>query len=514
MPLLDWVNRNQAEETADNVPYHLLKFEEAYGDKHKAKDNLIIQGDNLQALKALLPLYGGQVKCIFIDPPYNTQSAFEHYDDKLEHAQWLSMMYPRLQLLKNLLAEEGSIWITLDDNESHYLKVLCDEVFGRQNFVSTITWIKRVSPANDALYFSSDTDHILVYSKRKELFSVNKLERTESSNKSYKNPDNDHRGLWNSVTYTGNKNAEERPNLAYGIENPNTKEIIYPPKNLTWRYSYETHLKNVDNDVIYWGKDGKSKSPRLKNFLKYAKRIVPRTFWHYSEVGSTQTSKNEQKALTETPFGTPKPEALIQRIIHIATNEGDIVLDSFLGSGTTSAVAHKMGRKYIGIEMGDHAKTHVIPRLEKVIDGEQGGISTDVEWQGGGGFSFYTLGSSVFDEQGFLHSDVKFSDLSSYVWWLETHTAFISINEITTPFLGVHEGVAYYLLYNGILGDRRPNGGNVLTVPILEYLNECHQHEGKRIIIGEATRIGSAKLETLDIEFKQIPYALYGSHAK
>lgn len=514
MPLLDWVNRNQAEETATQVPYHLLKFEKSYGEVEQSKENLIIQGDNLQALKALLPLYGGQVKCIFIDPPYNTQSAFEHYDDKLEHAQWLSMMYPRLQLLKELLAEDGSIWITLDDNEAHYLKVLCDEVFTRKNFIGTVTWIKRVSPANDAHYFSSDCDHILVYAKSKEKFKINKLDRTDESNKSYKNPDNDPRGLWNSVTYTGNKTRDERPNLAYGIENPNTHEIIYPPENLTWRYGYDTHLENVANNLLYWGKDGNSSSPRLKKFLIDADKIVPRSFWHYNDVGSTQTSKNEQKLLTNNPFGTPKPEALIQRILHISSNPNDIVLDSFLGSGTTSAVAHKMGRRYIGIEMGEHTKTHVIPRLEKVIDGEQGGISSAVSWQGGGGFSFYRLGNPVFDDQGFLNAEVKFKDLASYVWWLETKAALNQTEVFENPFLGVHEGTAYYLLYNGILGDRRPNGGNVLTVAILNYLNECHAHEGKRVIIGEASRLSAARLEALNIEFKQIPYSLYGNKVK
>lgn len=514
MPLLDWVNRNQAEETATQVPYHLLKFEKSYGDADQVKENLIIQGDNLQALKALLPLYGGQVKCIFIDPPYNTQSAFEHYDDKLEHAQWLSMMYPRLQLLKDLLAEDGSIWITLDDNEAHYLKVMCDEVFGRKNFVGTITWIKRVSPANDAHYFSSDCDHILVYAKSKDNFQINKLERTEESNKSYKNPDNDPRGLWNSVTYTGNKNRAERPNLAYGIENPNTNEIVFPPENLTWRYGYDTHLENVANNLLYWGKDGKSTVPRLKKFLKDADTIVPRSFWHYNDVGSTQSSKNEQKLLTNNPFGTPKPESLIQRVIHIASQENDLILDSFLGSGTTSAVAHKMGRRYIGIEMGEHAVTHVIPRLEKVIEGEQGGISSAVNWQGGGGFSFYTLGSPVFDDNGFLNAEVKFKDLASYVWWLETKFALNQTEAFENPFLGVHEGTAYYLLYNGILGDRRPNGGNVLTSSVLNHLNECHAHDGKRIVIGEASRLSPARLEAMNIEFKQIPYSLYGNKAK
>nr|WP_252341160.1 site-specific DNA-methyltransferase [Acinetobacter seifertii] len=204
----------------------------------------------------------------------------------------------------------------------------------------------------------------------------------------------------------------------------------------------------------------------------------------------------------------------MQRVLELCTLSGDIVLDSFLGSGTTSAVAHKMGRRYIGIEMGEHAKTHVIPRLEKVIEAEQGGISSAVNWQGGGGFSFYTLGSSVFDDNGFLNFDVKFKDLASYVWWLETKFALNQTENFDNPFLGIHEGTAYYLLYNGILGDRRPNGGNVLTSSVLNHLNECHAHDGKRIVIGEASRLSPARLEALNIEFKQIPYSLYGNKAK
>ena len=175
MPELNWVNRNQAEQTAESVPYHLLKFEQAYGDEAMARDNLIIQGDNLQALKALLPLYGGKVKCIFIDPPYNTQSAFEHYDDKLEHSQWLSMMYPRLQLLKDLLHDTGSIWITLDDNESHYLKVMCDEIFTRQNFVGSIIWQKKYAASNDAMWISNDHDNVLVYAKNLKNWKIIRL---------------------------------------------------------------------------------------------------------------------------------------------------------------------------------------------------------------------------------------------------------------------------------------------------------------------------------------------------
>ncbi|RZG72627.1 site-specific DNA-methyltransferase [Acinetobacter sp. WCHAc060025] len=511
MPLLDWVNRNQAEKTATSVPYHLLKFEQAYGDADQAKENLIIQGDNLQALKALLPLYGGQVKCIFIDPPYNTQSAFEHYDDKLEHAQWLSMMYPRLQLLKELLAEDGSIWITLDDNEAHYLKVLCDEIFTRKNFVRNIVWQKKYTVANDSKGIPDSHDHILVY-RKSDKFLRNLLPRTEKQNQLYKYDDNDGRGRWRTDNLTVKTLSQA---YLYPIINPNTGKEYLPSAGRCWLTSSENMAKLISDNRIYWGKKGDG-APQLKRYLSEVQDgILPTSWWTFEEVGHNDESRKEQKVFFGSDaFSTPKPERLITQILKIATNSNDIVLDSFLGSGTTAAVAHKMGRRYIGIEMGEHAKTHVIPRLERVIEGEQGGVSSAVNWQGGGGFSFYTLGNPVFDDQGFLNAEVKFKDLASYVWWLETKTALNETESFDSPYLGTHDGVAYYLLYNGILGDRRPNGGNVLTLSVLSYLNECHAHEGKRVVIGEASRLGDARLEALDIEFKQIPYSLYGNQAQ
>jgi adenine-specific DNA-methyltransferase len=362
-------------------------------------DNMLIRGDNLLGLKALEQEFAGKVKCVFIDPPYNTGSAFEHYDDGVEHSIWLSLMRERLVALKNLMSDSGTIWITIDDNEGHYLKVLCDEVFGRCNFVSTIAWMKRVSPANDAKYFSSDHDSILVFAKNKANWSPNRLPRGEQQNSYYKNSDNDPRGPWNSVTYTGNKTRVERPNLYYGIKNPYTNEIVFPPDTLTWRYGPETHEKNVAQRLLYWGKEGKSRVPRLKMFLEDAKPIVPRSVWLSSEAGSTQTAMTEQKTLSKVPFGTPKPEILLNRIIHIATNPGDLVLDSFLGSGTTAAVAHKMGRRWIGIELGEHCETHCLPRLKKVVDGEDpGGITQAVGWKGGGGFRYYRLAPSLLEK--------------------------------------------------------------------------------------------------------------------
>lgn len=368
--------------------------DKSYGDK--SAENMLIFGDNLLALKALEQDYAGSIKCIFIDPPYNTGSAFTHYDDGLEHSLWLTMMRDRLEILRRLLSEDGSIWITIDDNEAHYLKVICDEVFGRVNFVSTIAWMKRVSPANDAKYFSSDHDFILVYAKEKTLWKPNRLPRGEQQNSYYKNPDNDLRGPWNSITYTGNKTKLERPNLYYGITNPNTGELVFPPETLTWRYGQETHSNNEVAGLLYWGKDGRSKVPRLKMFLQNAEPIVPRSVWLYSEAGSTQSAMVEQKAQFSAPFSTPKPEQLLERIIHIATNPGNLILDSFAGSGTTGAVAQKMGRRWIMVELGDHCHTHILPRMKKVCDGtDQGGISKAVNWRGGGGFKYYYMAPSL-----------------------------------------------------------------------------------------------------------------------
>ena len=244
-------------------------------------------------------------------------------------------------------------------------------------------------------------------------------------------------------------------------------------------------------------------------FLENASAVVPRSVWSAAEAGSTQLSMTEQKSIFTTAFGTPKPELLIQRILHIASNKGDLILDSFLGSGTTAAVAHKMNRRYIGIEMGEHAQTHCVPRLQKVIEGEQGGISKALEWQGGGGFSFYTLGAPVFDEDGHITPEVRFKDLAAYIWWLETKAATGAKPKNNTPFIGEKDGVAYYLLYNGILGDRRPNGGNVLTSGVLAHLLDVHPHVGQKVIFGEASRLGAARLTDNQIEFKQIPYELH-----
>lgn len=254
-------------------------------------DNRLIKGDNLLALKALEAEFTGMVKCVFIDPPYNTGSAFSHYDDGLEHSIWLGLMRDRLDILRRLLADNGSLWITIDDNEAHYLKVLCDEVFGRSNFVANLAWHKRVSPANDAKFFSGDFDHVLVYARNKEVWRPNRLEKNESQLANYKNPDNDPRGVWNSSAYTCAKTADERPNLYYPIVNPNTGSEIYPSRTRVWAYDRNTHQANVESNLIYWGKDGLGTMPRIKKFLSGSKPVVPRSIWSYDEAGHNQESR-------------------------------------------------------------------------------------------------------------------------------------------------------------------------------------------------------------------------------
>jgi len=503
MPILQWLNKDEAVTRARKSAYRLLEEvpELSYGDEDN--ENLLIQGDNLEALKALIPFYAGKVKCIFIDPPYNTKSAFEHYDDNLEHSQWLSMIYPRLELLRELLSEDGTIWVTLDDNEVDYLKIIADEIFGRRNFVTKVIWQKIYSPKNSARHFSEDHDYILVYAKNSDTWTPNPLPRTEKQNKAYKNTDNDPRGPWKS----GDLSARNFYGAGtYSITCPSGRVIKAPPSGMYWRVSQEK-LRLLDEDNrIWWGKDGNN-TPAIKRFISEVKQgRVPQTLWFYDEVGHTQEAKKEAVALSSSDvFGTPKPERLIQRIIHIATNKGELVLDSFLGSGTTTAVAHKMGRSHIGIEIGGHAITHCQPRLKKVIDGEKGGISKQVEWQSGGGFKFCKLGPVIFDEYGCLNPEIKFATLAAHVWYLETKTPIGKKKR--SAYLGIYNDTAFYLLYNGILGDRRPDGGNVLTGKILESLPKIDEYTGKNIVIyGESTRLGESRLQQSNVTFKQIPY--------
>lgn len=505
MPILHWLDREDTLKVVRETPYRLLEEDRSLRCGDEDAQNLIVQGDNLAALKALLPYYAGQVKCIYIDPPYNTKSAFEHYDDNLEHAQWLHLMYPRLELLREFLREDGSIWISMDDNESHYLKVVLDELFGRKNFVANVIWQKTHTRENRT-DISSVHDNILVYAKNRLIWKEirNLLPVSDAQLERYTNPDNDSRGDWASLPAHAKAEKGRRQEQFFTVTTPSGRKVD-PPPGRCWLYTEPRFHEMVADSRIWFGANGDN-APRVKKFLSEVQPgLVPSTIWLHSEVGTTGSAKKEIVSLfpSLTPFSTPKPERLISTILQIATNPNEIVLDSFLGSGTTAAVAHKMNRRYIGIEMGDHAVTHVVPRLQKVVAGEQGGISQAVNWQGGGGFRFFRLGEPVFDGYGQLNRAVSFAALAAHIWFAETHVPYNGPGN--SPLLGIYSGTAYYLLYNGILGDKRPAGGNILTHKVLADLPE---HHGPKLIFGEACRIGEARLQELGITFRQIPYGI------
>lgn len=535
MPFLDWVNKNQAKEATREVPYHLLKLESVQGDVMGSHaDNLLIQGDNLLALKALIPFYAGRVKCIFIDPPYNTQSAFEHYDDKLEHSQWLSMMYPRLVLLRELLSKDGFIIFHIDDAESHYAKVLMDEVFGRSNYQTSIYVQVR--------YTSKTLKSDMAYHKQIEQALV-------------------YRRSWGAKPYKPSIQTEGFEKFNFDItELAQGRETVLGGKAVTIFRPGEYEIKKVAGHVDglkeIWATgsilDGNSSGRFFRDYLagrfeadgagalykvadigddglgyRYLtgpKKASATKGKYFQGVPMEKRSLDVQDA--EIPienfydfspqFGNcrneggvdfrsgKKPEAYVKKMLDLFSKPGDLVMDSFLGSGSTAAVAHKTGRGYIGIEQGEQARTHCIPRLLTVISGDRTGVGAEVEWSGGGGFRFCTLGEPAFDEQGRISATVQFATLAAYVWHFETgepgHQVF------DKPLLGVNNGTAYYLLYNGILGDRRPAGGNVLTHAVLQAINELFPHSGPKVVYGEMSRLGASRLAAEGVAFKQIPY--------
>jgi len=426
-------------------------------------DNRLIFGDNLLALKALEQEFTGKIKCVFIDPPYNTGSAFTHYDDGLEHSIWLSLIRDRLELIHTLLSNDGSLWITIDDNEAHYLKVLCDEIFGRKNFVANVIWEKKFSPQNDAKWLSDSHDHILVYAKEKEIWRPNLLPRTDEMDARYKNPDNDPRGIWTSgdlsvKTYT--------PSTDYPITTPSSR-VVNPPAGYCWRVSKEKFAEMIQDNRIWFGPNGKN-VPRIKRFLSEVQEgSVSKTIWLRTQVGDNQDAKRETKAFNDSDvFTTPKPERLIQRILSLASSPGDWVLDSFSGSGPTGAVAHKMGRRWIMVELGEHCHTHIIPRMKKVIDGDDpGGITKAVGWKGGGGFRYYRLAPSLLEKDKWgnwviskeydatmlasamaKHEGFVYNPDDSFYWKqgksTEKDYIFTTTNFITVEYLdGIHEEI-------------------------------------------------------------------------
>lgn len=359
-------------------------------------DNRLIYGDNLLALKALLPEFGGKVRCVYGDPPYNTRSAIAEYEDGLEHSIWLGLMRERIQICHELLSEDGSMWINLDDHEGHYFKVMCDEIFGRSNFVSTIIWQKKYAPKADTRFVSSSHDFIFLYAKNIEKLRLNWLPKTEKQTDRYRNPDNDPRGPWKPGDTLRN---EVRDYAVFPVTLPSGREV-WPSQGTSWRYTKDKFAELIADNRIWFGTTGDSR-PAIKRFIsEVTDQMPPVSIWTYSEVGHNDEAKKESKRLFgDKLFSTPKPERLIERVLTLASDPGDIVLDSFAGSGTTGAVAHKMRRRWLMVELGEHCHTHIIPRMKMVIDGkDDGGITEALDWKGGGGFRYFALAPSLMEK--------------------------------------------------------------------------------------------------------------------
>lgn len=454
---LTWSNKDRALLSREDGSYEwvpkrdhrvaevrLLRDAGSVGEVHeqaeRAKDNLLIRGDALNALTALTSSpefsneYAGKVKLAYIDPPFNTGQAFEHYDDGLEHSVWLTMMRDRLMQIKELLSLDGSVWVHLDDAEMAYCRVLLDEIFGRENFVAMVVWEKADSPRNSARQFSTDHDYILIFGKSSD-WTPNRMPRTAESDSIYRNPDNDPRGEWNDVDPFAGKSYSLGQ---YEIEGP-TGCVFAPPPGKFWRIS-EAKFWELDGEGRIWWGNNRDARPSIKSYLSEVSDLVPRTLWRHADVGSNRTSKSELRKLFsgQVTFDTPKPERLMERIIQIGSNEGDVVLDCFAGSGTTAAVAHKMNRRWITVELeGETIDTFTAPRLKKVVDGsDQGGITESVGWSGHGGFRVLDVSPSIFDED---EGVVVLAD------WVTKHALAEAVAaqlgfayEVDQPFCGKH----------------------------------------------------------------------------
>jgi len=372
-------------------------------------DNRLIFGDNLLALKALEQEFAGKVKCVFIDPPYNTGSAFTHYDDGLEHSIWLSMMRDRLEIIRRLLSEDGSLWITIDDTEGHYLKVICDEVFGRGSFVTSFIWKKVDSPNDNKVPITPDHEYVICFAATPDGGDF-KQRQDPSILEAYRKPDqHSDRPYRDRLLKKNGKNSlrMDRPSMFFPIPTPDGGEILPihdDGREACWSLGHSEVFRILAAKEMIWKQRKKGGDMVWVPYTREFAPAIPARPWQsiWADLHTTRQTKAHHRELfsTEIPgFETPKPENLVERVLKICTNPGDLVLDSFAGSGTTGAVAHKMGRRWIMVELGEHCHTHIIPRLKKVINGDdQGGITKAVGWKGGGGFRYYRLAPSLLEK--------------------------------------------------------------------------------------------------------------------
>ncbi|HPF99073.1 MAG TPA: site-specific DNA-methyltransferase [Kiritimatiellia bacterium] len=529
MPTLDWIGKKAVVGHHKEVPFHLLRCNQELSVGDPGSGNLLVQGDNLTALKALLPYYGGQVKCIYIDPPYNTGNEGWVYNDNVNspemkdwlgkvvgseaedlsrHDKWLCMMYPRLCLLREFLREDGSIWISMDDSEFSALKILMDEVFGRDKFIAANVWQKRYSRENREA-IGDVHEYVLTYANDPERFKSvrNKLPLGEKQLSVYKNRNSDPKGPWRAVSLSA---QGYRPNQMYEITSPITGKTHRPPEGSCWKVIEPEYERLLAEGRIYFGKSGNSVPSRIQ-YLRDIEGMVPWTWWPHEEVGHTDEARKEIQSIlgTQTAFDTPKPTRLIERILQIATNPGDLVLDSFSGSGTTGHAVLKLNkagndeRRFILVEMDSTICRDVTAeRLKRVCGGYNARDGKQVESLVGG-FRYCELGPPLFDAERQIRKEVSFDELAHHVFFMEMGEPLPKRATGRSPLIGIAKETAVYLLYNGILGDKDPSGGNVLTSTLLKKLPK---HDGPKIIYGTSCRISPSRLDREGISFRQVPY--------
>ena len=530
MPTLNWIGKEAVVNHHQQVPFRLLKDVPDLACGDPGSGNLIVQGDNLEALKALLPYYAGQVKCVYIDPPYNTGNEGWAYNDNVNsplirdwlgktvgkegetldrHDRWLCMMYPRLALLKLFLTEDGIICVNLDDNEAAVCRLLMNEIYGSQNFVATLAWQRRISP-DARLGLSQAHDHIIVFAKQLDKAKFNKVPLSLDQTNNFKNPDNDKRGPWVSTDFSA---PGWRPNQMYPLTTPDGV-TFNPPPGRCWK-NVESEFKRLLAEGRMWfGKDGKAR-PRVKTYLSETEGVSAWTWWPHTEAGHNQEAKQEINSVLchEVPFDTPKPTRLLERIFQIASNPGDLVLDSFAGSGTTGHAILKMNaqngekpsRRFILVEMeSEIARTVTAERIRRVAQGHTNAKGEEVAGLAGG-FRYCELGEPLFDETGMIRETVKFSELARHVYFSETGEPLPRARVLNTPLLGVCRGVGIYLLYNGILGDESANGGNVLT---RQTLAKLPPFDGPKVIYCAGCLLSRDRLQASRITVRQTPYEI------
>jgi len=547
MPTLNWIGKDAVINHHKQVPFRLLKpidklsvstgsrLPRGDGRGDEGAGNLLIQGDNLEALKALLPYYAGQVKCIYIDPPYNTGNEGWVYNDNVNspeikawlgkvvggeaedlsrHDKWLSMMYPRLSLLQQFLSDDGVIFISIDDTEVNNLRLVMDEIFSSSKWVCTLIWKRRQTPDSRNLNgVSADHEYVICYGKTANIrFKGQTKDLTK-----YSNPDNDPNGSWMSDNLTGLANATERPNLHYDIIHPITKQKYGPHPSRGWIYSKARMSELISSNRILWPKSSTGR-PRLKRYMTDMKSEYTGFSTLLNAAGNVVGTKELAELLGSKVFAFPKPSNLINILINQITDKDSLVLDSFAGSGTTGQAVLQLNaedggnRRFILVEMDQKiAKNITTERLKRVINGyEYNDQKGEINQENGlgGGFRYCELGATLFDADGQIREEVKYNDLAQHVYFIETGQPLPNNAKKHFPLLGVSNDTAVYLLYNGILKDKKANGGNVLTRAMLQSLPK---HDSPKIIYGNGCLLSEEKLRDLGITFRQIPYEVKAS---